>query len=323
MGEKCLVITVNSTIRFLHRKKELSALEQRWVSRLAQFDLTFKYRPGKNNIIADTLSRRREEFEIDEDGEDMKELFDEVKEILHIDVIDKIDKREMILDQKVDVKLKDIVDKMRRDGHSNRYIMEGGILFEKKEIAVSGRRLMVPRKWVNSILEGLHDQNGHQGVDRTLARIGLTYNWIGKYADVRNYIAGYRTCNIAKNPIRIARGELGSLVCSRPGEILFIDFVTLDRASDGRENVQVMFDGYSKLVKDVVTRNQTAETVVNILLKEWIFVYGTPEKIHSDQGSNFTSKIVKGLCDFFNIKKSQTTPYYPMGNGQVEQYKGY
>ena len=55
------------------------------------------------------------------------------------------------------------------------------------------------------------------------------------------------------------------------------------------------------------------------MLKEWIFVYGTPEKIHSDQGRNFTSKIVKGLCDFFNIKKSQTTPYHPLGNGQVER----
>ena len=50
----------------------------------------------------------------------MKELFDEVKEVLRIDVIDKIDKREMILDQNADVKLKEIVDKMRRDGHSKR-----------------------------------------------------------------------------------------------------------------------------------------------------------------------------------------------------------
>ena len=33
----------------------------------------------------------------------MKELFDEVKEVLRIDVIDKINKREMILDQKADV----------------------------------------------------------------------------------------------------------------------------------------------------------------------------------------------------------------------------
>ena len=96
---------------------------------------------------------------------------------------------------------------------------------------------MVPRKWVNSILEKLHDQSENQGVDRTLEIIGLTYNWIGKFADVRNYIAGCRKCNIAKNPIIIARGELGSLVCSRRGEILFIDFVTLNRATDGRENV--------------------------------------------------------------------------------------
>ena len=101
----------------------------------------------------------------------MKELFDEINEVLRIDVIDKIDKREMRLDQKADVKLKVIFDKMRRDGHSNRYIMEGAILFEKKEIAVSGRRLMVPRKWVNLILEEHHHKNVHQGIDRSLARI--------------------------------------------------------------------------------------------------------------------------------------------------------
>ena len=74
----------------------------------------------------------------------MKELFDEFKEVLSIDVIDNIDKRKLRFDQMADVKLKEIVDKMRRDGHSNRYIMEGGILFEKKEIAVSWCRLMVP-----------------------------------------------------------------------------------------------------------------------------------------------------------------------------------
>ena len=117
---------------------------------------------------------------------------------------------------------------------------------------------------------------------------------MGKFADLRNYIAGCRKCNIAKNPIRIAREELGSLVCSRPAEILLIDFVTLDRATDGRENVLVICYGYSKLVKAVVTINKTTETVVKMLLKEWIFVYGTPEKIHSDQDRNFTSKIVKG-----------------------------
>ena len=87
-----------------------------------------------------------------------------------------------------------------------------------------------------------------QEVDRTLASIELKYNWIGKFEDISNYIAGCRKCNIAKNPIRITRGELGSLVCSRTGEILFIDFVSLDRAMDGRENVLEMCDGYSKLV---------------------------------------------------------------------------
>ena len=36
---------------------------------------------------------RRDEFEIDEDGDDMKELFDQLKKVLSIYEIDKIDKK--------------------------------------------------------------------------------------------------------------------------------------------------------------------------------------------------------------------------------------
>ena len=86
-----------------------------------------------------------------------------------------------------------------------------------------------------------------------------------------------------------------------------------------------MCDGYSKLVKAVVTRNQTAETVVKIVLKEWIFVYGTPEKIHSDQGRKFTSKI--GYVIFLILRKAKLphTIQWVMDRlkEQIEQNKGY
>ena len=63
-----------------------------------------------------------------------------------------------------------------------------------------------------------------------------------------------------------------------------------------------MCDGYSKLVKAVVTRNQTAETVVKMLLKEWIFVYGTPDtKDLKDNTENTSDTITLSVLDYIRV----------------------
>ena len=47
----------------------------------------------------------------------------------------------------------------------------------------------------------------------------------------------------------------------------------------------------------------------------FIVNFGIPTRIHSDQGENFESNIIKQLCAFHNIKKSHTSIYHPQGNG--------
>ncbi|KAK7877227.1 hypothetical protein WMY93_032080 [Mugilogobius chulae] len=45
-----------------------------------------------------------------------------------------------------------------------------------------------------------------------------------------------------------------------------------------------------------------------------------PERIHSDQGANFESQLIKELLEMAGVQKSHTTPYHPMGNGIAERY---
>ena len=56
MGHHCEVLTDNNPLAHL-RTARLGATEQRWVAKLAPYNLTIKYRSGRTNLVADALSR--------------------------------------------------------------------------------------------------------------------------------------------------------------------------------------------------------------------------------------------------------------------------
>lgn len=107
---------------------------------------------------------------------------------------------------------------------------------------------------------------------------------------------------------------------TRPNEILALDFTLLEPASDGRENVLILTDIFTKYSQAVPTKDQKAHTVARALVQEWFHKFGPPARIHSDRGRNFESLLIQQLCQMYGIQKSRTTPYHPQGNAQCERF---
>merc|ERR1711893_224186 len=93
----------------------------------------------------------------------------------------------------------------------------------------------------------------------------------------------------------------------------------LPATPEGYKFILVVMDYFTKWVEIFPMRDQTAETVAAVLVDEVFSRMGCPIELHSDQGSNFKSKLMTEVYRLMGIKKTQTTPYHPRGDGMVER----
>ena len=94
----------------------------------------------------------------------------------------------------------------------------------------------------------------------------------------------------------------------------------LPETEDGCKYVMVAMDCFTRWVEVYAIRNQEATTVAKKLVDEMFCRFSPPEQLHSDQGRQFESDLVKEICELLQIRKTRTTPYHPQCNGMVERF---
>ena len=114
---------------------------------------------------------------------------------------------------------------------------------------------------------------------------------------------------------------MGHLRSGAPWDTLAIDYLgPLPKTPRGNKYILVLTDQFTKYVEIFAMPDQTADECASKIMNEFISRWGTPLKIHSDQGSTFESKVFRHLCDLLEVKKTRTSPRNPRGNGQTERF---
>lgn len=195
-----------------------------------------------------------------------------------------------------------------------------GVLYRTTCIREEDRKqLVLPSRYVPDVLKSLHNDVGHPGRDRTLSLLRDRFFWPGMANDVENWIKKCPRCIRRKTPAN-SRAPLKSVVTTQPLELVCMDFLTLETSKGGFQHVLVITDHFTRYAQAIPTRNMSAKTTADAFFNNFVVHYGMPRRLHSDQGANFESRIIKELCQITACQKSRTTPYHPMGNGMCERF---
>lgn len=90
------------------------------------------------------------------------------------------------------------------------------------------------------------------------------------YRDVKEFCKSCERCIVSKVPQPKVVTSMGSLLASQPLEVVAMDFTVLEPSLDGRENVFILTNMFSKFTMAIPTRDQRATTVAKCLVKGWI-----------------------------------------------------
>ena len=183
--------------------------------------------------------------------------------------------------------------------------------------------IVMPQLYQHEILYRAHDESGHQGVGKVLARIQERHTWPGIKRDVVNHIKHCLTLNVStdKTPRWKSLLSLQSINSSNFNDLVQFDHLKLCKTTSGNNGQLVIIDHFTKFAEAIPCAHDEydALTTAKIILNKWFARHGTPAWMQSDNATGFTAEIAQGLMRASQVTKVTSTPAHPRGNGLVEQ----
>ena len=165
----------------------------------------------------------------------------------------------------------------------------------------------------------LHDNLCHPGVSR-LGHFVRSRNLPYSMEDVKAVVSQCRIC--AKLKPQFYRPSNPPLIkATQPLQRLSIDFKGPLPSVTKNKYILTVVDEFSRFPFAFPSANMTALTIMKHLFSLFS-IFGLAGYVHSDQGPSLVSDELRTALLKLGIGYSNSSPYNPQGNGQVERYNG-
>lgn len=309
LGLDFKIMTDCNSLRATFEKRDLIPRVARWWSQLQEFNCQIDYRAGNRMLHADALSRNPVESATEP-------ITNSVMALNTSDWLATV--------QSTDPKLKRIVDIITDKQTENvtdlkkNYRVINDRLYKKTD---SGLKWVVPKATRWRIVKQNHDDIGHVGIEKTLAKICDDY-WFPRMRQfIQKYVRSCLDCAYHKVPSGKPQGFLNPIPkVSIPFHTMHLDHLgPFVRSTKGNTFLLVVIDAFSKFILIKAVKGTDTKYVITTL-KEYFYTFGVPSRLISDRGSCFTSHAFKKFMTELGIKHILNAVSTPRANGQVERY---
>ena len=136
---------------------------------------------------------------------------------------------------------------------------------------------------------------------------------------INHYVSTCFLCQTKKAPRGTEPGQLITSEVSLPFEQVGIDVIGPLPTAHGKNYIIVAIDYFTKYIETQALPSQNAKNTAKFVIEKIFVRHGAPKMLLSDQGTNFTSKLLAEVTEILLIKHNFSTPYHPQTNGQVER----
>lgn len=263
----------------------------RYLDYIGQFTTDIRYIPGKDNVVADTLSRINE---------------------LQLP----LDYQALAKEQQADPELQNLL----KEGSS---LKLRKVKLPESDVEIYCDVAGTPRPYITKtfrkqIFTSLHNLS-HPGRKASVRLVTERFVWPGVRKDCSQMAKECEACQRSK----VTRHTSAPLQPFKPPTARFrhihIDLVGPLPLSCGYKYCLTIVDRATRWPEAYPLQDITAETCATALTAGWIARFGCPEHITTDRGRQFECRTFKNLAALIGATHHLTTSYHPAANGLVER----
>uniref|UniRef100_A0AAQ4PPW8 Gypsy retrotransposon integrase-like protein 1 n=1 Tax=Gasterosteus aculeatus aculeatus TaxID=481459 RepID=A0AAQ4PPW8_GASAC len=280
--------------------------------RIQKYDLDVIYVPGRDMLLADTLSRaylpESTPVEAELETVNMVQHLPISSDRLH-DIRSATEK-----DTTLQLLIKTMSQRWPKDksqvpSEIRPYFSLQGELSHQDGIVFRGERAVIPDKLRSDIGSRLH--SSHLGVEGCLRRARECVYWLGMNDQIKTYIAKCDICRSVDNK-QHKETLMSHDVPSRPWAKVGTDLFVFDN-----KNYLITVDYWSNFW-EIDYLVDTKSTTVIKKLKAHFARQGIPDSVMSDNSPQYASQDFQKFCELWGFQHVTSSPGYPQSNGKAE-----
>ena len=344
-GQRFTVRTDHDSLKWVLNLADAKGRLARWRLRLSEFDFDVEHRAGVKHQAADALSR------METTGLDTRPLGDEIPcfttvsdipgeglpcrgvtvRLPGIPEVLAVPQEESGL---IPVTVSEILQGQREDSYCRAMTSEvgkAGSHFEVNRIGLLCRKapvdgslqVVIPQSLRARVLYLSHYPRlqGHPGATRMYETMRRDYYWPHMASDIHQTVTDCRSCARVRGTLRRHQKKLTLFPAAGPLEFVAMDlFGPLPKTAHGNKHILVITDRFTKMCRAIPLRTAQAPQVAQAFLDSWVYPYGVPDTLLTDNGPQFTAKFFESVCGLLGIRHVLTTAYHPQTNGQAERF---